>query len=313
MSADSVTTSADTLTPPCPLCGGDSQMQFTKSAYRYFKCHCGFVFIWPRPSQQKLQEMYRDYGEHYWITQRMVNFAFSPTKSWREIQFVGRFASRGTLLDVGCSTGSFVKAARERGFDAEGVDISAPAVRFGQDMGLPLYVLDILRESPRELYDLVTMWATLEHLPDPRQYLRRARDLLKPGGLLFVSVPNYAGITQTLLGKRDRYVGRDHLNYFQPRVLRQGLKAEGFSFKGSTTYAFNPIVILRDFRNRGEEGKEGLTTEDMQSDQAATLRLKHSPLLQVQRAIERILNLFSAGDVIAMCAEASHLWSGPVH
>ena len=63
-------------------------MQFTKSAYRYFKCHCGFVFIWPRPSQQKLQDMYRDYGEHYWITQRMVNFAFSPTKSWREIQFV---------------------------------------------------------------------------------------------------------------------------------------------------------------------------------------------------------------------------------
>src|ERR1700693_263235 len=164
----------------------------------------------------------------------MVDFALSPTKSWREIRFVGRFASRGTLLDVGCSTGSFVKAARAKGFDAEGVDISAPAVQFGQKMGIPLHVLDILRESPRKLYDLVTMWAILEHLPDPRHYLRRARDLLKPGGLLFISVPNYAGISQSLLGKRDRYVGPDHLNYFTPRVLRQGLEAEGFTFRGYT-------------------------------------------------------------------------------
>lgn len=286
---------------PCPLCATDARVLFSKFRHHYYGCGCGFVFLWPRPSQQELQELYRKYGEEYWTTKRMVSFAFSPTKSWREIRLVRRFAVGGALLDIGCSTGSFVKAAREAGFEAEGVDICAPAVEFGRGLGLPLSVLDILCESPGKQYDSVTMWATLEHLPGPRAYLQRARELLKPGGLLFVSVPNYAGITQKLLGKWDRYVGSDHLNYFTPQVLRKGLEAEGFSFRGSASYAFNPILILKDFKNRG---KDSLTAEDLQTDEATTLRFKHSPLLRVQRGIERILDLFSAGDVIAMCAQA---------
>ncbi len=285
---------------PCPLCDAEAGIKFTKFSHQYFRCSCGFVFIWPNPSQQELNDLYRKYGEEYWTNERMVNFAFSPTKSWREVRFLSRLASGGTLLDIGCSTGSFVKAAREAGFEAEGVDICVPAVQLGQKMGLPLYALDILSESPGKQYDLVTMWATLEHLPDPRYYLRRAWELLKPDGLLFVSVPNYAGITQKILGKWDRYVGSDHLNYFTPRVLRQGLQEEGFSFKKATTYGFNPILILKDLKDRG---RRSLASEDLQVDEAVTLRLKHSPMLRLQRTAERILNLFSAGDAIAICAQ----------
>jgi 2-polyprenyl-3-methyl-5-hydroxy-6-metoxy-1,4-benzoquinol methylase len=288
------------LAVSCPLCGGDSTLQFTKQELQYFKCGCDFVFIWPQPSEHELREMYLKQGDEYWATDLMKEFAFSPTKSRREISFVRRFVSGGTLLDIGCSTGSFVKAAREIGLEAEGVDISCPAIRVGRELNLPLHAMDIMRESTGRQYDLVTMWATLEHLPDPRGHLRRAREMLKPGGLLFVSVPNYSGISQKLLGKWDRYVGNGHLNYFTRRVLRQAVEMEGFTFREITTYGFNPIVIAKDLMHRG---RPNLATENLLSDQATILRLKESPLLYIQRGVEGILNLCSAGDVVAICAQ----------
>jgi hypothetical protein len=123
--------------------------------------------------------------------------------------------------------------------------------------------------------------------------------MLKPGGLLFVSVPNYAGISQRLLSKWDRYVGNGHLNYFVPRVLRQAMESEDLLFKGSTTYGFNPFVILKDLKNRGKSQE----INDVLADQETILRLKQSPLLYGQRLMERLLNVFSAGDVVAICAE----------
>jgi 2-polyprenyl-3-methyl-5-hydroxy-6-metoxy-1,4-benzoquinol methylase len=285
---------------PCPLCRSEAKFQFTKLEEQYFRCDCGFVFISPRPSEPELREMYLKQGDEYWTTNRMVNFAFSPTKSRREIRFVQRFADKGTLLDIGCSTGSFVKAACEAGFDAEGVDISAPAVLLGQKLGLPLHVLDILHERPGKEYDLVTMWATVEHLGDPRNHLSRARQLLKPGGLLFVSVPNYAGISQKLLGKWDRYVGNGHLNYFTPRVLQRALEKENLRLRGTTTYGFNPFVIIKDLKTRGKSQE----VNEVLADQETILRLKQSPLLYGQRLMEQALNVFSAADVVAVCGQA---------
>src|SRR5262249_52254348 len=130
---------------------------------------------------------------------------------------------------------------------------------------------------------------------------RRALQFLKPGGLFLLTVPNYAGISQRLLGKWDRYVSRGHLNYFTPQVLRRTLAAERFSYRGFTTWSFNPILLLKDFKNRGKRSPEG---EELVAENTLTLKFKHSPLLYVQRGCEWALNLFSAGDVIAMCAAA---------
>jgi 2-polyprenyl-3-methyl-5-hydroxy-6-metoxy-1,4-benzoquinol methylase len=283
----------------CLLCGADAKFQFQKVGEQYFHCDCGFTFIWPRPSEQELRNAYIKLGEEYWTAECMMNVAFSPTKFLREMRFVRRFVAKGALLDVGCSTGSFVKTAQETGFEAEGIDISVPAVRFGQGLGLNLQAFDVLHEQPSKKYDVVTMWATLEHLSDPRGYVQRARKLLMPDGLLFVSVPNYAGIAQKLLGNWDRYVGNGHLNYFTPKVLQQAVTAEGFSVQGVTTYAFNPLLIFKDWKNRG---KYNIATDHLLGEQKTILRLKHSPLLHVQRCMERVLNLFSAGDVVAVCA-----------
>ncbi len=291
----------------CPICSGASSFAFSKLADDYFRCACGFVFIWPRPSPEALQERYAQHGKEYWSDARMVKFTLSPSKSRREIRFLRRFRSSGKLLDIGCSTGSFVRAALDAGFDAEGVDISSPAIACGREFGLPLRCLDVLNDAPDDVlhdspagkFDIVTLWATLEHLPDPIRHLRRARELLNPGGLLLVSVPNFSGVTQKLIGKWDRYVGAGHLNYFTPPVLRSTLESCGLIYQAATTYGFNPLVIARDFCNRG---RRELEVPDLYGDINLTLRAKESPLIHVQRILEEVLNLASLGDVVAMCA-----------
>jgi SAM-dependent methyltransferase len=283
----------------CPICSGPSSFAFRKLADDYFRCHCGFLFIWPRPGEEYLQDRYRQHGEEYWSDERVLKFTFSPSKSRREIRFLRRFSSGGKLLDIGCSTGSFVRAALDAGFDAEGVDISSPAITCGKKLGLPLRCLDVLNDPLPDQYDIVSMWATLEHLPDPMRHLKRARDLLRPGGLLLVSVPNFSGITQKLIGKWDRYVGAGHLNYFTPHVLRFTLETCGMHYRAATTYGFNPIVIAKDFRNRG---RRELAVSDLYADINVTLRVKESPAIHLQWIFEGCLNIASLGDVVAMCA-----------
>jgi len=70
---------------------------------------------------------------------------------------------------------------------------------------------------------------------------------------------------------------------------------------GLTTYAFNPVVILRDILNRGRKEYQ---PADQQSDVQKTLRLKESFALHIQRIAEKTLNVFSLGDVVAICARS---------
>jgi 2-polyprenyl-3-methyl-5-hydroxy-6-metoxy-1,4-benzoquinol methylase len=293
-------TSGQAALAPCPLCGSASRFKFMKHGNRYYHCRCGFEFIWPRPASAELEAMYQRDGEEYWSHDDMIEFAFSNTKSTREIGFLQRFASGGSLLDIGCSTGSFVKAAMEAGFAASGVDISGESVKIGRRFGLPLSVCDIFHASPGEQqFDIVTMWATLEHLPDPVTAVHRAGELLKQNGLLIVSVPNLHSLTHRTLRSWYRYVCDEHLNYFAPRVLRTMMAKMGFRCLGTMTYGFNPLMIVGDVVSRG---REPVACSQMRTDEARTLRLKRSPLRYAQQFSERVLNLVGAADVLALAA-----------
>jgi MPBQ/MSBQ methyltransferase len=109
----------------------------------------------------------------------------------------------GNVLDVGAGFGSFVVLARERGFDAMGVEISPFEVSFARkrlsrlrpaddplriflDGGIFNPLLDALR------FDAITFWNVLEHVENVRPMLRRAADLLCTGGAIYVVCPNYA-------------------------------------------------------------------------------------------------------------------------
>jgi SAM-dependent methyltransferase len=136
------------------------------------------------------------------------------------------------LLDVGANTGMFVKTAREEGFDAQGLEISADAVAFGRKAwGLPLTVgtMESAGCAP-SAFDVVTLWHVWEHLPDPLQSAQTAFRLLRPGGLLALAVPNFASLQARVFGPRWFHLDVPrHLYHYTPQAMAGLLRSAGFA------------------------------------------------------------------------------------
>jgi 2-polyprenyl-3-methyl-5-hydroxy-6-metoxy-1,4-benzoquinol methylase len=104
--------------------------------------------------------------------------------------------SRPKLLDVGCGEGQFLYLAKQIGFEVTGVDfnsLSLEAARrvFGITSLYQSSLEDFAADPSRELYDVITMLEVLEHTANPFRTVRTVVKLLKPGGLLLVSVPGH--------------------------------------------------------------------------------------------------------------------------
>jgi SAM-dependent methyltransferase len=151
------------------------------------------------------------------------------------VRFVSRALAEcgesGPLLDVGCGGGLFPRLLRERGFPAMGLDSYPEAASLAwHTNGVPVLCGD-LAQAPLDAESCagITMFHVLEHLYDPRAYLKAARVLLKPQGRLIVQVPNAACWQFRLLGSRWNGVDAPrHLTDFRTRDLEALLAAAGF-------------------------------------------------------------------------------------
>lgn len=292
----------------CPVCDstpGEQTFLFAKQQATFVRCRsCGFVFINPRPSAAWLAARYAYYGATYFTDQAKLASDFQAARHDAELALLRGF--RGTLLDVGCATGSFVAAAKAAGFDARGIDISPESTRYGREvLGLALDVGDLYeRHYPAESFDVVTLWATLEHLPDPNRFLAEARRLLVPGGRIAISVPNHASLAQRLLGRRDRYVGIDHVNYFTRATARRILTRHGFTPETVRTARFSPVVFWQDLRGNGSDGA---SVDRQLADQRVTDRFKYGTGLAAaarvgHAVVARALGTAGFGDILYVVA-----------
>lgn len=98
------------------------------------------------------------------------------------LSVLGRQAPGAKLLDVGCSSGAFLVAARETGLDAEGVEISPEAAAAARRAGFRVFT-GLLEDAayPDASFDAVTLIELLEHLREPRALLAECRRILRPG------------------------------------------------------------------------------------------------------------------------------------
>jgi SAM-dependent methyltransferase len=167
----------------------------------------------PRPSARELERARRRFGR--------------DRDRWRFLPWRGK----GRLLDVGCGSGAYMAMMRNLGWKPEGTNVvpeAAAAVR--QRFGIPCHAGDLSsQEIPPGSFDAVTLWHVLEHMPDPRSALARARALLVPGGLLGVGVPVYDCAEAEILG--DVWLGYEvprHLVTFSRARLRSFLEECGF-------------------------------------------------------------------------------------
>jgi 2-polyprenyl-3-methyl-5-hydroxy-6-metoxy-1,4-benzoquinol methylase len=168
---------------------------------------CGSGILIPRPSASDLAGMHSgdDYFDHpYFQVRRELSSRLAASYERRLLdieRWSGPLAGK-RLLDVGCDMGLFVQFAQERrGVLATGVDVSERAVGAGQKAGLDLRhgTLEQIRFDA-ESFDILSGYDLIEHVSDPRAFVREVGRVLKPGGVAVFETPNYGGLVY-LLGR----------------------------------------------------------------------------------------------------------------
>lgn len=141
------------------------------------------------------------------------------------------FVGEGRLLDIGCGTGKDLERIQQAGWHVTGVEMSPYAADLARArLGCEVIVghFDEAAIEPRR-FDVVRLAHVLEHLPSPRRSLEKIHRLLRPGGLLWLEVPNAAS-SETRLFRRHWFQWDlpRHLYHFTSATLTRLLKETGF-------------------------------------------------------------------------------------
>ena len=226
---------------PCALCGSFDageilQKRITGGSpgaaltFRLWRCAaCGLVRTEPQLTPQELEP---HYAEEYWGGIEASDENWIRRDQRFRTGFLERFRGEGSVLDVGCGLGFFLRALDPQRWDRHGVEpMPVPYREAARALGPDRIVNADLRAAklPSGKFDAITFWDSLEHLPNPRAILDEAARLLRPGGIVLIGLPNFGGY-------QARHFGEDwfalslphHLYHYTRETLARLLEESGF-------------------------------------------------------------------------------------
>jgi 2-polyprenyl-3-methyl-5-hydroxy-6-metoxy-1,4-benzoquinol methylase len=194
---------------------------------------------------------YPQHGDRDGLTGRIVAAAVRHTAHTRrcspaiervvpDAALGGPIDARARVLDVGAGSGAFVRALRDVGVDAHGVEPSVNAVAAAHNAGCDTVVLGTLEDAalPYDCWDLIRIHHALEHVPDPIATLCTARASLSASGRMVVVVPNFDGLGRRLFGASwDGLELPRHLHHFTRSSLAWAIGRAALTSQTTRTVA----------------------------------------------------------------------------
>jgi SAM-dependent methyltransferase len=218
---------ADTFRP--------SAEHFGATAGKVVRCLvCGHAWVARPVAEEDLMSAYEGAADEVSVREEEGQVATAD----RALRLIEKLAAPGRAVDLGCWTGSFLVAAKNRGWDGVGIEPSQWGSERARQRGIEVLNRDLFENGLEPgAYRLVVLCDVIEHVTNPRAALAAIRNLLEPGGVVYMTLPNAGSAVARVLGRRWWSVLPMHLQYFTPRSLRLALELEDFQVRTMRSHA----------------------------------------------------------------------------
>jgi len=237
------------------------QVLDTKNGFIVIECEaCEFKHIIPIPTKEELKNIYRD--KYYAKEKPLYLERACEDLEWWNLTYSDRYDTfeenlpddSRNILDIGSGPGFFLLYGKKRGWNVLGIEPSKQAAEYARSLGLKIIEEFMNRSLVNKLgkFDVIHMSEVLEHIPDPIDMLKITYDLLKPGGLVCVSVPNdyspFQRVLREVCGYEPWWVAPPyHINYFNFESLKKLLEKIGFKIiLKEATFPMDMFLLMGD-------------------------------------------------------------------
>jgi 2-polyprenyl-3-methyl-5-hydroxy-6-metoxy-1,4-benzoquinol methylase len=221
----------------CPVCNSAEinplltikDHSVSKEEFVVWQCsNCTLRFTQDVPDENSIGRYYKseDYISHTNTDKGFINKAYQKVRDYTLQQKAKLIVEetgvdKGSLLDIGCGTGAFLKTMQEKEWQVKGIEPDEDARKLAKQLyGLSIDEPAIMNELKDHSFDAITLWHVLEHVHHLHEYIEQLKRLLKPAGKLFIAVPNYQSKDAAIY--RLHWAAYDiprHLYHFSPKSI----------------------------------------------------------------------------------------------
>jgi 2-polyprenyl-3-methyl-5-hydroxy-6-metoxy-1,4-benzoquinol methylase len=233
----------------CKICKSTNINNINLYGYEYSVCSdCSALYLNNVPEKKEVEHYYE---KEYLIEQKDIlqiekRRIFRISENIQLISIISKYATApAKILDIGCDKGYFLDEARRYDYDVNGLELSDESIKYCINTGINVKKnIDDYEYN----FDIITMWHSLEHFPDPNEFLKKLKNKMEKGAYIFIRVPNYDNIWRKIFGKNWTWLQPEN-HYFQynQQSLRKLLELNGFDIEYISSRKPNNRITKRMF------------------------------------------------------------------
>ena len=182
----------------CPHCDSRrSHSEFNLNGFKHKTCqNCESVYVSPRLKDECLHKLYSDDYYSEMFTKSMIPVfdkrkqLIGENKYNQILDFFSANDAQNKVLDIGCGVGEVIDVFNDNGWNCEAIELNSVASEWLIEKGIKVFNDTLDNYQSEQQFDLIMAWNVVEHVTNPKEFIQKAYDLLRPGGLFVSEVPH---------------------------------------------------------------------------------------------------------------------------
>lgn len=199
-----------------------------KIHYQIIRCQkCSLTRSSPLAPSTKLSKLYFD--SRFTYSEEVNNLATTYLKVLEPV--LSKLSKSANILEIGCGNGFILEKLYYRGFkNVYGLEPSLDAYKKAKPLIKNRITQNILRPKifPALKFDIIFIFQTFDHIPDPNQFLKECLRILRPGAYFLAFNHNIESLTAKIFKEKSPIIDIEHTFLYSPRTISEILSKQGF-------------------------------------------------------------------------------------